>query len=239
MTVFHDLYPVFDPDQEYHDQLTEKQIVDTFTKRCAEYKHECWLMEGFPKTHIQGLALSKNKVVPDRIFLVKYSDEIAIEFIISKLREVYPKTDENMLRSCAEKCMEEYHMNIKGIHKLFGQVMHVVHGDIYIKGYNESDNKISHFVDEVSRLITIKRNNPRRPPSFIIIGAPGSGRSTQAKIISKHYGLVHISTLSLLKNEIRLGTERGKRIKESFKQHKMVPDEIICSLVEARIKRND
>ena len=122
---------------------------------------------------------------------------------------------------------------------MFGKVMHVIDADHYIKDYDDESNNISSLVDEVSRLITIKHNNPRRAPSFIIIGAPGSGRSTQSKIIAKHYGLVHISTLNLLKNEIRLQTERGKRVKECFKTHKMVPDEIICSLVEARIRKID
>ena len=58
-------------------------------------------------------------------------------------------------------------------------------------------------------------------------------------MISKKYGLVHISSLNLLKNEVRLSTERGKRVKECLNKNKLVPDEIICSLVESRIKQSD
>jgi len=42
-----------------------------------------------------------------------------------------------------------------------------------------------------------------------------------------------------LKNEIRLKTDKGKRIKDCFAKNKLVPDEIICSLIESRIRHTD
>ena len=97
MASFKDEVPTFDPDQEFRDQLSEKQIIDTFTKRVPEYQHECWLMEGFPKTILQGLSLSKNKIVADRIFLIKYSDDIPRKYIMNILKEQYPDTEEEKL----------------------------------------------------------------------------------------------------------------------------------------------
>lgn len=135
--------------------------------------------------------------------------------------------------------MTEYHLNIRGVEELFKHVIHVIDIHAYVKGYKDDENTVSSFVEQISRLIQLKRMSPERRQRLIMIGAPGSGRSTQAELIAKKYGLIHISTSSLLKNEIRLKTERGKRVKECFAQSKLVPDEIICSLIEARIKQSD
>jgi len=57
--------------------------------------------------------------------------------------------------------------------------------------------------------IRFRSNAPRRPPRVILLGPPGSGRSTQSSIIAKRYGLVHICTRSLLKSEIAKKPEIG------------------------------
>ena len=58
--------------------------------------------------------------------------------------------------------------------------------------------------------IRYRANAPRRPPRVILLGPPGSGRSTQAEVIAKRYGLVHICTRSLLKHEIARNPEIGR-----------------------------
>lgn len=220
--------------------VSDTMAIDVFKKNVKEYDHESWLLEGFPKTRHQALALSKNKVIPDKIFLMKYSDDIAIEHILGQLKEKYEdEVDEEELIKVAQEAMREYHMHIKDVHDLFKNVIHIIDCHGYVKGYSDEQNKVSHFVDELSRLIQMKRMSPDRRLRVIIVGPPGSGRSTQAISIAKKYGLVHVSTSNLLKNEIRLKTERGKRIKECFNNSKLVPDEIICSLIEARIKQQD
>jgi adenylate kinase len=165
---------------------------------------------------------------------------VAIDHIKSTLKEKYGDSfDDEQIQEAAECAMQEYHMNIKDVEEVFKNVIHMIDAHGYVKGYSEEQNKVSHFVEQISRMIQMKRMSPDRRLRIIIIGAPGSGRSTQAEQIAKKYGLVHISTSNLLKNEIRLKTERGKRIKECFTNSKLVPDEIICSLIEARIKQND
>ena len=72
--------------------------------------------------------------------------------------------------------------------------------------------------------IRYKSNAPRRPPRVILIGPPGSGRSTQANVIAKRYGLVHICTRSLLKGEIAKNPEIGAMISNCLDTGKLVPD---------------
>ena len=67
------------------------------------------------------------------------------------------------------------------------------------------------MANELARMLRIRfrSNAPRRPPRVILLGPPGSGRSTQASQIAKRYGLVHICARSLLKNEVSKNPEVG------------------------------
>ncbi len=67
------------------------------------------------------------------------------------------------------------------------------------------------MANELARMLRIRyrSNAPRRPPRVILLGPPGSGRSTQAGLIAKRYGLVHICMRSLLKSEIANNPDNG------------------------------
>jgi len=88
-------------------------------------------------------------------------------------------------------------------------------------------------------MIQVKAQSPKRPPRLIILGPPGSGRATQARNLSKWYGLVHISTMNLLRNEISKKTERGNIISDAIKKGELVPDDVIMSIIENWIKQTD
>lgn len=80
--------------------------------------------------------------------------------------------------------------------------------------------------------IRFRNNAPRRPPRVILLGPPGSGRSTQASVIAKRYGLVHICTRSLLKSEIARNPDIAPTIANCLDTGNLVPDHIVLSLVE-------
>jgi len=103
------------------------------------------------------------------------------------------------LKEIAHEVLEEYHLNIKDVEGMFKNIIHIIDARGYVQGYSDEQNKASHFVDQISTLIQMKRMSPDRRLRIIIIGAPGSGRSTQAEKIAKKYGLVHVSTTNLLK----------------------------------------
>lgn len=87
--------------------------------------------------------------------------------------------------------------------------------------------------------IRFKSNAPKRPPRVIVVGPPGAGRSTQAKILADTFGLVHISTKALLKNEIKNNPEIGKIISQCIDTGEIVPDNITNPLIERRLKQSD
>lgn len=74
---------------------------------------------------------------------------------------------------------------------------------------------------------------------IIMLGAPGAGKGTQAKMIADKYGIPHISTGDIFRANIKNGTELGKKAKTYMDQGLLVPDELVVDLVADRIVQED
>jgi adenylate kinase len=74
---------------------------------------------------------------------------------------------------------------------------------------------------------------------IIMLGAPGAGKGTQAKMISEKYDIPHISTGDIFRANIKNGTELGKKAKSYMDQGLLVPDELVVDLVVDRVKKDD
>ena len=74
---------------------------------------------------------------------------------------------------------------------------------------------------------------------IIMLGAPGAGKGTQAKMIADKYQIPHISTGDIFRANIKNGTELGKKAKEYMDQGLLVPDELVVDLVVDRLSEAD
>ena len=74
---------------------------------------------------------------------------------------------------------------------------------------------------------------------IVLLGPPGSGKGTQAEIISKNLSIPHISTGDMLREAIANETDIGKQAKEIMDAGDLVPDEVIINLVKERINEAD
>lgn len=74
---------------------------------------------------------------------------------------------------------------------------------------------------------------------IIMLGAPGAGKGTYAKHITQKYGIPAISTGDIFRENIKQGTELGKKAKGYMDAGSLVPDELVCDLVVDRIKQDD
>ena len=75
--------------------------------------------------------------------------------------------------------------------------------------------------------------------NLIMLGAPGSGKGTMAKLIAKDFELPHISTGDIFRENIKNQTEIGKQAKAIMDKGELVPDEITIKIVENRLKEDD
>jgi adenylate kinase len=74
---------------------------------------------------------------------------------------------------------------------------------------------------------------------IVILGAPGSGKGTQAHMLVEQMGTPHISTGALLRNAAKEGTELGLQAKALTDQGELLPDDIMSGIVEERLGRDD
>ncbi len=74
---------------------------------------------------------------------------------------------------------------------------------------------------------------------IIMLGAPGAGKGTQAKMIADKYSIPHISTGDIFRANIKNGTELGKKAKTYMDQGLLVPDELVVDLVVDRVGQAD
>src|SRR5437660_5205936 len=74
---------------------------------------------------------------------------------------------------------------------------------------------------------------------LILIGPPGSGKGTQAKLLSDRLHLAHIATGDILREAMRLRTSAGRKAKPFVKKGKLVPDDIVNQMVADRFRRED
>ncbi len=74
---------------------------------------------------------------------------------------------------------------------------------------------------------------------IIMLGAPGAGKGTQAKMIADKYGVPHISTGDIFRANIKNGTELGMEAKKYMDQGLLVPDELTVRILLDRVAQDD
>ena len=75
--------------------------------------------------------------------------------------------------------------------------------------------------------------------NIILMGSPGAGKGTHAKILSKRFSIVHIATGDLLRARVQDGSELGKRAKQVMEQGQLVPDDIVIEMIRERLRESD
>ena len=74
---------------------------------------------------------------------------------------------------------------------------------------------------------------------IIMLGAPGAGKGTQAKMIAEKYCIPHVSTGDIFRANIKNGTELGKEAKKYMDQGLLVPDELTVKILLDRVSQDD
>ncbi len=75
--------------------------------------------------------------------------------------------------------------------------------------------------------------------NLILLGPPGAGKGTQADRVVEDFGLPHISTGDILREQVAEGTELGLKAKGYMDAGELVPDDVIVGMIVARIGEGD
>jgi adenylate kinase len=74
---------------------------------------------------------------------------------------------------------------------------------------------------------------------IVLLGPPGVGKGTQAKVLAERTGLVHISSGDLFRDNIKNKTELGRLAQSYMNKGELVPDDVTIAMVRERISRSD
>jgi adenylate kinase len=75
--------------------------------------------------------------------------------------------------------------------------------------------------------------------NLVLLGPPGAGKGTQAKLLAMRWGVPHVSTGDILRQAVKDGTELGKQAGPLMAEGKLVPDDLVVSIVRDRLLQPD
>ena len=185
-----------------------------------------FLFDGFPRTYIQayileGLMLKLNTSLTCLISLVVPEEE-SVKRLLQR-GATSGRSDDN--EAVIRNRLHEYADKTLPVLQFFKD-----------RGlYREVDGTLS--VEEVrDRIDTILTEELRkRLFNVVLFGYPGSGRGSQGRALAKAYDLEYVATGPMLDEEIRRGSEIGRRITTLYESGQLVPDEIVVQLIEKKL----
>lgn len=77
------------------------------------------------------------------------------------------------------------------------------------------------------------------PTYIVLLGPPGAGKGTQAEILAERFGLPHISSGDIFRENIKKDTELGKQAQTFMSRGELVPDDLTVAMIRERFSRSD
>lgn len=75
--------------------------------------------------------------------------------------------------------------------------------------------------------------------AVVLLGPPGAGKGTQAKLVAERYKVPHVSTGDILRENVSRGTDLGVQAKAIMARGELVPDALVCDMVAWRLRLSD
>jgi len=238
--------------------ITQKQTIptDLWVKIIEERMKlfDCvkkgWVMEGFPQTREQALALQAIGVFPKHCVILDSPDTVLIERAQGKrvdpttgeiyhttfdwpsnidlqgrLKEVEGYTEDDMINK-----LIEYHRHFEGIADCYKTCSKTINAD---------QPKADVFSQVFSFLSSQVRSNAPHTPRIVLLGPTGSGKGVQASLLANKYNIVNVSCGHLMKQAIADETKMGLTAKAYIDKNMLVPDNIVQTILSARLSQLD
>jgi len=210
--------------------VSDEIIVQILEKTIKENSQSNgFLFDGFPRTNIQayileGLMIKLNTSLNCLISIEVPEDESVSRLLNRGLTSGRLDDNEDVIRNRLKE-YEEKTLPVLNFYKEKGNY-------ISIDG-NQQIEAVTAQIEEI-----INKELSKKLMNVVIFGYPGCGRGSQGVELSKKYGLEYVSTGRMLEEEIREGTETGKKIMQFYENGELVPDEIVVPLILQKIKNS-
>jgi adenylate kinase len=210
--------------------LVEDQIViDVVQAELKKSRSTGYVLNGFPRTKVQAATLANKDMgfCLDKILLLNTGEKA--------IREQYAKKMQTTSLGSAEKeemintRLQQYQRHVISIVELFKNVIRQIE-----VGAGDDDQGTTYNIIKNNLHVRPYSNAPYRPPRVCIIGPCGSGRSTQSKLVAKHYGLVHVDLAPLIRAHQKANGLTVEDVPPEF-----LSDEELCSIVGRRLNQTD
>ncbi len=209
------------------DELIVKLLEKTIRKIREQSHARGFLFDGFPRTSVQAYILEGLLLKMHTSLMNLINIQVPVEACIERLLEragTSGRADDQ--RDVIQFRLREYGEKtapVLGFYEEKG-ILVSVDGTTSVDGVFD---QITTAVDKSLRLVQL---------NVVVLGAPGSGRSTQARLLAEQYNLHYISTTDLLREAAAKGGPLATQISELMAQGALVPDEIVIRVVEGYIR---
>lgn len=185
-----------------------------------------FLFDGFPRTYIQayileGLMLKLNTSL-DCLISLNVPEEESVRRLMAR-GKTSGRSDDN--EAVIRNRLKEYNQKTLPVLQFYRDKGICVDVD-GTAGIEQVQDKITDI---------IRNELDKKLFNVAVFGYPGSGRGSQGKALAKQFGLEYVATGPMLDQEIKAGTEIGRRIRELYDNGQLVPDEIVVQLIEKRL----
>jgi len=203
------------------------QILENTIKENSQARG--FLFDGFPRTTIQayileGLMIQLNTSLNCLISIEVPEDESVARLLNRGLTSGRSDDNELIIRNRLKE-YDDKTLPVLNYYREKGNY-------IAIDGFQPVDQVTAQIEEIINKELNKKLMN------VVIFGYPGCGRGSQGIALAKKYGLEYISTGRMLEEEIKEGTELGKRITQMYENGVLVPDEIVVPLLINKIKNS-
>jgi len=224
------------------DELVISMLKERLQKE--DCKQRGYLLDGFPRTKAQADELDEAGITFDAVFKLEVPDDVLIERVVGRRSDpetgkVYhmkfnPPPSEEVGQRLVQRSddteekarvrLQAYYEHAASIDGKYGSMMKRLDGN---QPKDTVFSEIKSAIDSAA--------SPKKPINTIIMGAPGSGKGTQCDLITKKFGVKHLSTGDMLRAAVKAQSPLGMKAKEYMDAGKLVPDDLVIGLIKEKL----
>mmetsp|Transcript_37688 Transcript_37688/g.107120 ORF Transcript_37688/g.107120 Transcript_37688/m.107120 type:complete len:468 (+) Transcript_37688:88-1491(+) len=210
--------------------VADSIVVAAVKAEIAKASKTGWVLDGFPRTKVQAqaLALKDNGFCMDKVILLHSGEKTIRQRFIAKAVAAgfNPEEREDFINHR----LEQYQRHIISVAEFYKNIVRQVEAS-----GDESAFELVMDVIRSSLHVRLHSNAPFRSHRICVLGAPGSGKTTQSRAISRNYGLVHVDVAVLVR---KFQAEKGVLV-EGGTPPEWMSDEELCEIVGKRLNNVD